>query len=239
MLYINDQLLELYQKHWASYLELRSGKLARPLLIKIKNEDNYTSSNIKVMILGQETNSWIGGEPGTLITPLPTMDGYVRFFNDGDKVDWSGPFWNEAKRFMRLISLANANKKVSYMYNNVVKIGKDSGAGFPGDAAFDNELKSFNVLREEIAILKPNLLLFFSGPNYDGRIEKKLGSYERLPIDGFNTNKLCKIKFSNSDLFMDSDSLAYRTYHPNYMYRKGINRREIYDAIISDFSKSL
>jgi hypothetical protein len=224
---INDRLLELYQRHWGSYESTRNSMLARPLLLKIKDESRYISSDYRVMIFGQETNRW---NSKNAWLPKETMNVYECFFNDG-KVNYPGPFWNESKRFMSLLQKAMPEKAISYTWNNVVKIGRE-GKGFPGEVAFNNELSCFNVINEEINILNPDLLLFFSGPKYDYRIEKKLGPFEKIRIADYDTNFLCKIKFKNLSI------LSFRTYHPNYLYRKGIDRYKLFENILAGIMRN-
>ena len=116
--------------------------------------------------------------------------------------------------------------KVAYTYNNVVKIGKSSGIGFPGEIVYKSEMDNFNVLKMEIEILKPDLLLFFSGTSYDVRIRQKLGEYIAEPIKSFSENELCRLKFANDLPF------AVRTFHPKAMYIKKLDKLHYFNSII-------
>lgn len=182
------------------------------------------------MVLGQETNGWAEG--GCKL-PSILMEKYESFFNDGVKVKWKGPFWNETKRFIQLLKVKYPEQKVSYTYNNVVKIGKSSGKGFPGDVVYKSELENLNVLQGEISILNPNLLLFFSGPNYDCRIKNKLQITEPEKVEDFELSQLSKFFVKVGD----KKILAFRTYHPRALYDSRIAKREkteYLNAIVSN-----
>lgn len=232
---INEQLLNLYQKHWQSYHSKRNRLLTRPLLIQLKDEKRYEGSTLKVMVLGQETNGWAEGGIASDFTSSPqsTMNAYTNFFSDGEEVKWRGPFWNETKRFIAMLKQAHYGKTIGYTYNNIVKIGKGQGAGFPGEEAFKIELETFNVIEEEIKILQPNLMLFFTG-SYDNRIEQQLGKFDLLPLA--DNRNVSRITF-NKNFFEDYTPTAYRTYHPRQLYKKGIGRHSLFQTILSDFEK--
>ena len=58
---MNQELENLYRSKWDSLLEVASGlpsKASNPLLIKV--DQTYIDSDIKVMIVGQETDGWHG-----------------------------------------------------------------------------------------------------------------------------------------------------------------------------------
>ena len=88
--------------------------------------------------------------------------------------------------------------------------------------------------KEEIDILKPDVLIFFTGPRYDHFIELFIGKFDTSEISGFEKNQLCNIKFKD-DLNIKK---AIRTYHPGYLYRKNL-RKPIIDRIISELNNLL
>ena len=165
------------------------------------------------MIIGQETNSW-GGEmygESELQTPENLMNLYDIFVN----IDrgYNSPYWNFIKNIQNLIS---SDTKV--VVNNIVKVGKKRGMGCD-DYINNLTLQHFNVLLKEIEILKPNLLLFLTGPNYDARIKATLGDMNIVPVvqsvfPSINERQFAEIRFINDKL-----PTAYRCYHPGYLKR--------------------
>lgn len=232
---INSRLSDLYKGKWDSYLLGRTlltekkdlGETldyTRPLLLGLKDEQAYLRADKRVMILGQETNGWAeGGE----MTPENSMNKYVEFFGDGESVKWKGPFWNETKRFIRLLKKKFPEQIIAYTYNNVVKIGKSSGIGFPGETVYQIEMKHLDILKQEIEILKPHLLLFFSGVSYDDRIRNKLGDFSKQTVKAFAQDKLCRLHFADKKL-----PIAFRTHHPKAMYLQKLDRYEYLNSII-------
>ncbi|KJD30985.1 hypothetical protein PW52_16950 [Tamlana sedimentorum] len=230
---MNEKLVELYKSNWTKLSnELNliisnktySQKPTNPLLLSI-NENAYLESDIKVLFLGQETNDWGNDFSGNI---EETLEIYDDFYNSNYALDsYGGHFWNGINRFIELMNKKFKGKKVSYIWSNVVKIGASGrDQNHPEDYIYNIELENFKVLEKELDILKPDVILFVSGPNYDYNIEKNL---EGVKFSSFNSNfstrQLAKIKYKN---FKN----IYRTYHPNYLWRNKIN--EYFNAIIND-----
>ena len=108
-----------------------------------------------------------------------------------------------------------------------MKIGK-SDVGTPQQGLINYTIDYFNVIPQEIEILKPNVLLFLSGHTYDEYIKKSVGNFTVVPIEGFTTNELCILKFDDINI-----DLAIRTYHPGYLQRMGEKRKKITETIIN------
>ena len=79
------------------------------------------------------------------------------------------------------------------------------------------EKEYFNVINDEINVLKPDIILFVSGPNYDKVIKNSLidANFEALS-DKFSARQIAKIEFKNHNNI-------FRTYHPNYLWRNNID----------------
>ena len=88
-----------------------------------------------------------------------------------------------------------------------------------------------NQLSEELAILRPEVCLFLTGPNYDDDIRHKLCDVQFEEFKDFDIRKVAKLKSS----FLPSKS--YRTYHPGYGNRKKSIYELILTAIIDDIGK--
>jgi hypothetical protein len=79
----------------------------------------------------------------------------------------------------------------------------------------DAEVRYFNVMRAEIDILRPHVIVFFSGPNYDNDILRRLGGakFEKCLDSGLSMRQLAIVKIDG----LNFDCLALRTYHPKYL----------------------
>jgi len=226
---MNVQLNDLYSSKWEKISEMLqsfneedpedyANMATHPLLIKTNEEYEY--ADLKIMFFGQETNEWHGAfEEGIDINSVIRV--YDEFYLKKGYERYGKPFWN----FIRRLKSTQSNKNIGYIWNNVLKIGK-SESGSPQQSLINYTIESFNVIPQEIKILKPNILLFLSGHTYDEHIKKSVGNFTIVPIEGFPTNKLCLLKFD--DINVD---LAIRTYHPGYLQRLGEHRIEITDKI--------
>ena len=232
---MNELLKNLYSSKWGKINEMLQSfneddpedleNLAtHPLLIK--TDDEYAKADLKVMFFGQETNEWNGvfEEYADLESVLAV---YEDFYLKRGYEQYGKPFWN----FIRNLKSTQSTKKIGYIWNNVLKIGK-SESGTPQQGLINYTIDYFNVIPQEIEILKPNVLLFLSGHTYDDHIRKAIGNFSIVPIEGFSTNELCILKFDNITV-----NLAIRSYHPGYLQRLGERRMNITETIVNLIEK--
>ena len=232
---MNELLRNLYSSKWGKLSEMLQSfndddpedleNLAtHPLLIK--TDDEYANADLKVMFFGQETNDWNGVfEEDTNVDDV--VDVYENFYLKKGYEQYGKPFWN----FIRNLKSTQSKRKIGYIWNNVLKIGK-SESGTPQQGLIKYTIDYFNVIPQEIEILKPNVLLFLSGHTYDDHIRKTIGNFSIVPIEGFSTNELCILKFDNISV-----DLAIRTYHPGYLQRLGERRMNITETIVNLIEK--
>lgn len=210
-----QQLKNLYNNHIEGikklYDELKKNNLfyscSYPLLLSTWEEDSVP----KVMFIGQETNGWDWPD-----TPeCPDNEGSVdylmalyKWFNLG-----KGPRPNNTliwQYFRQLAEKLGQNSEHAFIWNNINKIGKDSGTGRPNAKVTSLENQYFNVLAGELEVIKPQVCVFFTGPNYDGDIRAKLHDAEFLPIQGYGNREFVRIKSAHLP------KNSFRTYHPGY-----------------------
>lgn len=216
-------LKEIYEKYWDSYVTNIRKKSdiepANPFLIVVPSD--YQDKPHKVMICGQETQGW-GNEfdhdpDSATINALLRI--YAGFVNGGG---YNSPYW----QFINKLKKHCPN--VGFVCNNIVKIGKKFGPGCD-DKINDLTLKYFPVIQEEISVLKPDIILFLTGPRYDWRIKKALGD--------FQTEQIKHINNFNQIIFKDTSlPKAYRCYHPRYLRQSG-QERMIIEFLINEFNK--
>jgi hypothetical protein len=231
---MNSKLLKLYSSKWenlcTSMHSILSDKQLEikptcPLLLSIKNEEEYNNSDIRLMIYGQETNSWYDKFHNNMESIL---DCYDSFFNEGECWRYGGQFWNGVNRFVELLQIKYPTKAISIVWNNIVKIGKYNDKGFPPDYIYEIEREHFSIVVDELKIIKPNIVLFLTGPNYDSSIEDNFGKLNYSKI----TNEFSERELAKLDLL--DVPFSFRTYHPNYLWRNNINNyfNSILDSII-------
>lgn len=192
---------------------------AYPLLLKV-NEERYNKAELKVMVFGQETNGW-EHQVCPIVTPVEqsseiidiTVKGfmdYYRKFLDGWGIN--SPFWHYLKRIQNTLSVSLPDKTIEIVWNNIYKIGnKEKGKNRPVKLIRDFENEYFNLIREEIEILKPDVIIFLTGPNYENRVKKIFPIVSSIPlVSSIRQEELSKFQFENG-------VSAYRTSHPNYL----------------------
>lgn len=208
-----DRLINLYGRKMAElYAELQAVvnnpelhlKPALPLLLYPKNDGaEWNAADLKIMVFGRETNNW--NDPGKKYYnfDLKNSDAihhevdsiqeiYNAYFNWGDgrksRFNRRGP-----ERFISQLQKEIPGKKIEYMWNNICKIGignpdgNGKCCGLTPEYIYNIEINRFNVVREEIDILKPDVIIFMTGREHgllaDRYIEHHIGTMEFEPID--------------------------------------------------------
>jgi len=229
---MNNSLKQLYNSKWTEYYnELQKiwkgdkfvKKPTNPLLLKIDNETDFKKAEIRIMIFGQETNGWYENSDDL----ESIINAYQDFFGTDYCYSYGGQFWNGVNRFRSMLQEKYPDKKIRLVWNNLVKTGKSDGRGMPPDYIYQIERNNFEVIKEELKIVNPNVVLFLSGPNYDKIIKDNFGALKYESLAPFSERQLSKIT-------LDSVDFCFRTYHPNYLWRNNINT--YFDRILKEIN---
>lgn len=234
---VNEKLKELYISKWQG-LEKEMKKInsnpSNPLLLNI-DEENYQKSKYKVMIFGQETNDWEGDFGNYNIEHL--LEVYKNFswgLMDASKKRKDNFFTTLGLLINKLNEISSPNY---FIWNNIYKIGKAHEKGKPTDEIKEIENNYFNVIEEEVKILKPNAIIFFTGRTYDEKIKTVFGDFEHEKDSNLSKEEpIKKITLLNKDFnFIQS---CYKTYHPRFLTTgKGMSGKR--DFVINILCKNL
>lgn len=152
------------------------GGPAHPLLIQ--PPANYGESTLKVMYVGQETNGY-ENEIGSLRKDQNTPHSvetllalYDNFTNAPGGFKYRGHFTNAVNSYQQAFS--RIDPTATFTWNNVVKIGNAHDKGLPSETNLQWQDHWFDVIREEIRLLAPDVVLFFTGPRYDRFLRRVL-----------------------------------------------------------------
>lgn len=211
-------LKSVYKTYWNQlklslnkYLSENSGlHPTHPLLINI-DEDTFRKADIRIMFFGQETNDWEGVWGGRTLDQLLSM--YTDFFGTGYCFKYGGQFWNAISKYLQAVKDKYPGKTVSFVWNNLLKIGRANGKGAPPWTLIQIEQESFPVIQEELEILEPNIIIFFTGPYYDEYLKSKLHVTHFNQVINWSTWKLARVVSEKLP------SRSFRTYHPNFLWR--------------------
>jgi uracil-DNA glycosylase len=99
------------------------------------------------------------------------------------------------------------------MTSNLIKMNHVKKKRPPKDVE-DLICSTFPVLKYEIQMLQPDVVIFFTGPFYDARIQKTFNDAVFEPIEHFNQRHFARV--SQPDLPFHT----YRTYHPGFSMRE-------------------
>jgi hypothetical protein len=207
---LNKRLIQLYEKYWDEMISsLKGNELGNPLLLHIRDEEKYKAADIKIMIFGQETNGW-NGELGS-----KNIDELVKIYSNFLERRYGGQFWNGVRDYVSSIKEKNPDKRVEFIWNNIIKIGKDKSKGRPKQNLVDIQKEVFPVIKEEVEILQPDLIIFFTGPYYDQYIKKEWNELLINEVGHFNVKQLAMVKHEQLPIN------TFRTNHPTNLYFQG------------------
>lgn len=176
----------------------------------LPDEAVYHKADTKMMIVGQETNDWEGIFGRHSIESLQYV--YKNFMIE-DSYSVKSTFWRYMQNWSKLIETGTPNGTASIVWNNIYKMGRVSEIGKPNNKIQLITKKHFNVFEEELKILKPDIVLFLTGPNYDNALQSFLPEIKLHKIEEGAERQIVRCKHQALP------KLAYRTYHPGYLNR--------------------
>lgn len=214
--------LEMVDKHLRQYnLHASSNsKATNPFFIT--GSDAYQFASNRIMIFGQETNTWcneFGHNSEYSKSLVKSIEVYREFYLENGIAKYRGPFWNEFKRIKREIG---DSQNTAFLWNNINKIGRIGKGNIP--ELNDIQFQYLQIVRDEIKLLKPNIMVFLTGPVYDNFIKKNIGEFEQKEI----FDSTWEITFKDESL---KSIKSFKTYHPNSLYYQGKNRTVIPNLI--------
>ena len=171
-------------------------------------------SKYRLVILGQEPNGWYD----SYINSEEVIREYIKVYEDFRLgAEYNSPFWQYAHWFNKEL---NGYDEQNFVWLNINKFCGGEG-GRPEQEVLDNEVRFYNLLSEELSVLKPDVCLFLTGPDYDEDITRKLPDVTFEEVGGFEKRKVARL--CSKQLPRHS----YRTYHPGYG-----NRHSEYQAFL-------
>lgn len=209
---LNQQLRVIYEPYLAHlYSQDWPADVSAPLLMHVF--EDYARMPRKVLFVGQETHGW------DYLAKQPTVDTLQHMyasFDLGKHADYGdskkprylrSPFWNFCRScFHRLNSDSNVERKTNgFLWTNISKFDSNSTTPHP-DLQERNRL-GFELLKQELAILQPDVVVFLTGTKYDVWLDE-LFTLERVPIldDG-----LLNMLHDSSGVL---PQLSFQTKHP-------------------------
>jgi hypothetical protein len=204
---MSQELETAYLSAIARWSALRSAELpgtpalSAPLVVELP--PGYDSSRVRVMIVGQESFGW--GESldynKKADETLDTLKFWYRDFDRGARYR-ATPFWQAAGQIYSALNPGSDSR--AFLWSNLYKM--DVGGRRPS-AEREREIDDAHLLQLEVAEWKPQVVVFFTGPQYDDRLLRCFPGATIVQL----ARALARVTHP------DLPSLAFRTYHPKYL----------------------
>ena len=212
---INEELQKLYKSHETGILNVNSSidrDLDGPFLMDFR-EDLYNKAQKKILFIGQEPYGWLGGTSNTIDVDT-LMKKYIDFEMANGIPNRNSPFW---RGLFLLNGILNPDQKEDpcFLWTNVTKYCTVEGRPIPfEDIKFI--INEMNLLPNEIKIINPDGVIFFSGPDYDEKIQIQFdGEIQFKQVqDDIPAREFARL------IHKDLPKNTFRTYHPNALMRQ-------------------
>lgn len=221
--------------------------------VKPENEAWYTHADIRIMFFGKEPYMWEKWDEDMKTPDVgDLMYTYEKFLGDNYVPYKNGGYFDQDKLRSRLFKFSingilsclmeemeksYPGKTISMIWNNISKLSAvtKSGGGPVDASVHEIEHKYFHVIPKEVEILKPNILIFFTGPG-----ESTYYKYiqENFTVDG-NPSPLASLSVHDvAKLPIREVELAYKTHHPNSTISDESHWNN-YHAILNDIKENI
>lgn len=241
---VNEKLANLYNSKWNGLCKALNenglvGYEYNPLLLYIKDVLDFENADIRVMFFGQDMSDgdWYNyNRYSDVLTEC--MPAYKTFDNKIGSIDTNGHRMTKGmgggmNLFIKYFNSKFQGKNVRYVWDDIVKIGRNTRSNQYRDILKEIEKSEFDVLREEIKIIQPQILIFFTGPDFywEDILQKRIGitANEYREFCNWNIRQVAQIDTSKCDFpFV---KYAFRTYHPCARGSKKARYNSIIDGI--------
>ncbi len=240
---IIKRLENLYEKNLGGIREKISAynveherNLDGPFLMSSR-EDLYRKATVKILFVGQESYRLRGRNKSESYDIIPLMENNIYVV---EETHTNSPFWHSVFKITEALNPELKNKSC-FFWTNVSKYSVDGGSLLPNEHKFIVE-QTNNILLDEIKIIEPDVVVFFSGPDYDDKIRIQFD--DQLQFEKI-TGNIAPREFAR----MVHPSLprnSFRTYHPSGGQQQRINYQQLiilyslgydFESLMNDFKK--
>ena len=213
---VNQKLLKLFESRWEAVNKVYDALQEEEewaVLHLACIPPNYEKMKYKILIVGQENNGY-GYETEAKKSMLFTLD-----FQNGRYYD-NAPFFSFPYSFCASINDCDNEEysKKSYLaWVNLKEFSFETSSKKPLNEKAQNIIDNeYNILEEEIKIIKPDIVLFLTGPYYDYYIEKQLKGVVFKLVENYGIWQFARVEHKSLP------KNSFRIYHPVYLRRSGL-----------------
>lgn len=202
---MNDQLHELYTEAWEALNAgcARRDGAARPHLIRVP--DAYTTAPTRLAIVGQEVGGWAAGvELGD--DPVDALMRHYAAFDLG-RGQAGAPFWDACHELHAALNPNGPPR--AFVWSSLVKV--DAGGDRSGPA-LEDPLVRLGLPRRELELLRPDAVVFFTGPRYDPLLAETFPGLVHEPAG---------LPFVSRLVHPALPGPSFRCYDPAFLHHRG------------------
>jgi hypothetical protein len=200
-------------------------RLSAPLLIQ--PTQRWLNGKHRVLVVGQETGDWGKGPVDHLAAFSSHTDAVSQMLAAYREFDFganyrASPFWTHFKALRQAFDSSENGFESSVLWANLYRV---SVHPIEGQSSYSVERNtspieraalralSRNVLLEEIRLLEPTMVVFFTGPNYDAALKDVFQGAVLSAVEPFTARQISWVQHPALP------TKSIRSYHPGYMNR--------------------
>jgi hypothetical protein len=205
---MNGRLRNIYQPY-LQFLKkeftAEAKHVSLPLFMQI--DSSYLQSRFKILFVGKELEEWFGNISKEEMFNVESLMNIYKDYETAGRND--SPFW----RFINDINdEVNGTGQTGYMWTTISKFNFHKNT--PPPVIQQRNDSGFELLREEIEILQPDMVFFFTGFSYDEQLKHV---FPGIGYEMIQKNVMYKI---NHDALPDNSLILL---HPKALEERGIN----------------
>lgn len=232
---MNTELKAVYEQHKARLKQLPELSLdnVQPVIL-MDVPEKWVSAPKRVLIVGQETMGWdfkAGEYYDWPHPPILDLEQYLDYEQSVDAVmygyrafefarhqpgNYNSAFWRAYRQVRSVTGDERDGFECAVLYTNLFKNAVDgdsivrNGTEQEADAVWQY---SAGLLAKEIEVLKPDVVILFTGPDYDRYVNFEFSGVAFNEVEGYAPRVLSKLSHPMLP------EQTWRTYHPSYLNR--------------------
>jgi len=223
---IQNRLNDLYSEYLTKVLNEKgicdliiNDQISSPLFINVSTTyGNYLNADLKILYVGKENNKWYDSKEridngiGDILNKDQYFNSLIRLYYKFDLgKNYEKPFFDFLKIFIEDIRIKKI--KAGVLWSNLLRFDCRKNWNLKNKIF---EIDKNEILKKEIEILKPDVVIFVTGPGYDCFLDWTFLGCKSIQIGNTSKREKCIVKHN------ELPQKTYRIYHPDYhmLYKK-------------------
>jgi len=239
---LNELYLEYLNKIFTDKIlfdQISKFEISSPIFLNCNSEfGKYIDADYKVLYVGKETNYWFNQserEKCGLLDDVSNHEIYLQALTDLYKIFNIGHKYKTAIfTFMDILveKLRLNNESSGILWTNLLRHDHFGNGKVPFEVEQKITYDNNYIFRKELEILKPDAIVFVTGPKYDYILEKTFPGIKYIAIKNMAVGEICLLEHN------DIPQKSIRVYHPDaHKYQGGDYRWELSADILEVIKK--